>query len=79
MTNECPRRTGLHSSTCISAKSSFYLSAFEISRSGRTASEGKNVGITTKRIQLIIEALFSKYTLQRMPEGGRKGLTPSCA
>ncbi len=35
--NESPKRTGLH--WCISAKSSFYLPAFEISRSCRTASE----------------------------------------
>jgi hypothetical protein len=35
--NESPRRTGLHSS--LSAKSSFYLPAFEISRSCRTALE----------------------------------------
>jgi hypothetical protein len=35
--NESPRRTGLRSS--LSAKSSFYLPAFEISRSCRTASE----------------------------------------
>jgi hypothetical protein len=34
--NESPRRTGLHSS--LSAKSNFYLPAFEISRSCRTAS-----------------------------------------
>ncbi len=34
--NESPRRTGLHSS--ISVKSGFYLPAFEISRSCRTAS-----------------------------------------
>jgi hypothetical protein len=34
--HESPRRTGLHWS--ISAKSSFYLPAFEISRSCRTAS-----------------------------------------
>jgi hypothetical protein len=34
--NESPRRTGLHCS--LSAKSSFYLPAFEISRSCRTAS-----------------------------------------
>ena len=35
--NESPRRTGLHWS--ISAKTSFYLPAFEISRSCRTASD----------------------------------------
>ncbi len=34
--NESPRRTGLH--LYISAKSRFYLPAFEISRSCRTAS-----------------------------------------
>ncbi len=54
----------------------FYLPAFEISRSCRTASEGKNVGIATKGIQLIIEALFSKYTLQRLPEGRQKRPDP---
>jgi hypothetical protein len=59
--NESPRRTGLHS--FLSAKSSFYLPALEISRSCRTAS-GRfcMVYMCTKRNQVRLTHVRTHYT-----------------